>query len=164
MKKEIRTKLKWATTQQTNKLTCVPSQDLDQPGNLWGAVLLFIPYLWISKIHFCILKYIFGYLKISWLLDIHNSIFGYPKLNYGYPKIHSDFWISINLFLDIQKSVEYWISIILIMDIQKLIMDILNTPQFFDTNKSIFGYPKISWILDIHNLIFGYPKIELWIS
>ena len=71
---------------------------------IWGAVLLFNPYLWISENWFMdILKYIFGYPKISWLLDIHNSIFGYPKMNYGYPKIHPDFWISINQFLDIQK-------------------------------------------------------------
>ena len=61
---------------------------------VWGAVLLFISYLWISKIHFWISKNIF--------MDIH-----------------SHFWISINQFLDIQKSVEYWISIIRFMDIQK---------------------------------------------
>ena len=40
-------------------------------------------------------------------------------MNYGYPKIHLDFWISINQFLDIEKSVEYWISIIRFLDIQK---------------------------------------------
>ena len=40
-------------------------------------------------------------------------------MNDGYPKIHPDYWISINQFLDIQKSVEYWISIILLLDIQK---------------------------------------------
>ena len=105
---------------------------------LWGAVLLFIPYLWIFKIHFWIsknrfmdiLKYIFGCSKISWLLDIHNSIFGYPKMNYGYPKIYPDFWISINQFLDIQKSADYWISIIRFMDIQKWIMDILKYTWF----------------------------------
>ena len=45
---------------------------------LWGAVLLFIPYLWISKIHF----------------DIHNSFLDIQKSIYGYPKIH--FWISKN--------------------------------------------------------------------
>ena len=48
-------------------------------------------------------------------------------MNYGYPKIHPDYWISINQCLDIQKSVEYWISIILFLDIQK----------------SNYGYPKI---------------------
>ena len=71
---------------------------------LWGAVLLFIPcvwiHFWISKSRFMdILKYIVGYPKISWILDIHNSIFWYPKMNYGYPKMHPDFWISINQFL-----------------------------------------------------------------
>ena len=50
-------------------------------------------------------------------------------MNYGYPKIHTDYWISINQFLDIQKSVEYWISIILLLDIQK----------------SNYGYPKIKF-------------------
>ena len=38
-------------------------------------------------------------------------------MNNGYPKIHPDFWISINQFLDIQKALEYWISIIRFMDI-----------------------------------------------
>ena len=79
-------------------------------------------------------KFIFGYPKLSWLLDIHNSIIGYPKMNYGYPKIHPDFWISINQFLDIQKSVEYWVFIIWFLDIQK----------------SNYRYPKIHPIL-------GYP-------
>ena len=46
---------------------------------VWRAVLLFIPYLWISKIHF----------------DIHNSFLDIQKLIYGYSKIH--FWISKNL-------------------------------------------------------------------
>ena len=47
-------------------------------GGVWGAVLLFIPYLWKSKIHF----------------DIHNSFLDIQKSIYGYPKIH--FWISKN--------------------------------------------------------------------
>ena len=51
-------------------------------------------------------------------------------MNYGYPKIHPGYWISINQFLDIQKSVEYWISIILFLDIQK----------------SNYGYPKIQFL------------------
>ena len=66
-----------------------------------------------------ILKYLF--LDIQKLVDYWISIvrfFGYPKMNNGYPKIHPDFWISINQFLDIQKAVEYWISIIRLMDIQ----------------------------------------------
>ena len=136
--------------------------------SIWGAILLFIPYLriskmyfWISIIHFWIsknwfidiLKYIFGYPKISWLLYIHNSIFRYPKMNYEYPKIYPNFLISINQFLDIQKSVEYWMSIIQsveywmsiiqLMDIQNWIMDI---------QKSNYGYPKFS-------IIFGYLKM-----
>ena len=51
-------------------------------------------------------------------------------MNYGYPKIHPDYWISINQFLAIQKSVEYWISIILFLDIQK----------------SNYGCPKIQFL------------------
>ena len=49
-------------------------------------------------------------------------------MNNEHPKIHPDFWISINQFLDIQKSVEYWISII------------SNNIQ-----KSNYGYPKIQF-------------------
>ena len=98
------------------------------------------------------------------MLDINNSIYGYPNMNYGYPKIHPDYWISINQFLDIQKSAEYEISIILFLDIQK----------------SNYGYPKIqslqskkdtslntlksSQFLDILKSNYEYPKIELWIS
>ena len=66
-------------------------------------------------------------------------------MNYGYPKIHPGFWISINQFLDIQKSVEYWISIIRFSDIQKS-----NYGRFLDIQKSNYGYPKIHPIL-------GYP-------
>ena len=51
-------------------------------------------------------------------------------MNNGYPKMHPDFWLSINQFLGIQKAVEYWISIILILDIQK----------------SNYGYPKIQFL------------------
>ena len=57
-------------------------------------------------------------------------------MNNGYPKIHPDFWISINQFLDSHKSIfgypniEYWISIILFLDIQK----------------SNYGYPKIQFL------------------
>ena len=50
-------------------------------------------------------------------------------MNYGYPKIHPDYWISINQYLDTKKLVEYWISIILLLDIQK----------------SNYGYPKIQF-------------------
>ena len=72
-------------------------------------------------------------------------------MNYGYPKIQPDFWISINQFLDIQKSVEYWVSIILFW-----IMDILKYNSFKvqkNTNLNILIFP-----------IFGYPKIQLRIS
>ena len=51
-------------------------------------------------------------------------------MNYGYPKIHPDYWISKNQFMDIQKSVEYWISIILFLDIQN----------------SNYGCPKIQFL------------------
>ena len=50
-------------------------------------------------------------------------------MNYGCPKIQPDYWISMNQFLDIQKSVEYWISIILLLDIPK----------------SNYGHPKIQF-------------------
>ena len=48
-----------------------------QGADLWGAVLPFIPYLWISKIHF----------RIS---IIHLFHYGYPKMNLGYHKIIMD--------------------------------------------------------------------------
>ena len=83
---------------------------------IWGAVLLFIPYLWISENTFLDIQK-----SVDYWIHIHNSILGYPKMNYRYPKIHPDFWISINQFFDIQKSVEYWISI------------------------SIYGYPKMNY-------------------
>ena len=70
-------------------------------------------------------------------LDIHNSMIGYPNLdfsNYGYPKIllnigvpKIDLWISINRILDIKKSIFGYnqggkgISKKRIMDIQKSI-------------------------------------------
>ena len=60
---------------------------------LWGAVLLFVPYLWISKIHFRISIIHF------WISIIHFWIskneFRISQNNYGYPK----------LFLDIQKCI-----------------------------------------------------------
>ena len=71
---------------------------------------------------------------------MNDCRFGVSPVNYpdpdpdGYLKIRPDFWISINQFLDIQKSVEYWISII----------------RFLDIQKSSYGYPKI-------HLTLGYP-------
>ena len=67
-------------------------------------------------------------------------------MNYGYPKIHPDYWISINQFLDIQKSVEYWISIILFLDIQKSVEYWISIILFLDIQKSNHGYPKIQFL------------------
>ena len=66
---------------------------------LWGVILLFIPYLWISKIHF--------WISIIQFLISKNRLMDILKYIFGYPKTHPDFWISINQILDIQKSVEY---------------------------------------------------------
>ena len=76
-----------------------------RPGALWGAVLLFISYVWISKNHFRISIIHF------WISIIHFWIskneFRISQNNYGYPK-----------FLDIQKcilgypQIDFWISII----------------------------------------------------
>ena len=135
-------------------------------------------YFWISIIHFWIsknrlmdfLKYTFGCPKISWLLDIHSSIFGYPKMNNGYPKMHPDFWISINQFfghpksswiLDINNSIygypnmnygypkihpDYWISINQFLDIQKSVEYWISIILFLDIKKSNYGYPKIQFL------------------
>ena len=75
------------------------------PGVLWGAVLLFISHVWISKIHFRISIIQF------WISIIHFWIskneFRISQNNYGYPKI-----------LDIQKcilgypQIDFWISTI----------------------------------------------------
>ena len=48
-------------------------------------------------------------------------------MSYGVPF----YYLFLNAFLDIQKSVDYWISIIRFLDVQKWIMDILKyTPVF----------------------------------
>ena len=114
-----------------------------RPGALWGAVLLFISYVQISKLH----------LRISiihfWISIIHFWIsknecrisqnnYGYPKI-FGYPKMY--FRISTNRFLDIHNS---------FLDTQKYIKI-----HFWISKKSC-------WILDIHNSIFGYPKISVF--
>ena len=62
-------------------------------------------------------------------------------MNYGYPKIHPDYWLSINQFLDILNSAGF-------LDIQKWIIDI---------QKSNYRYPKFS-------MIFGNPKMYFRIS
>ena len=86
-----------------------------RPGALWGAVLLFISYVWISKIHFRISIIHF------WISIIHFWI-SKNEMNLGYHKIIMDiqkfldpkmyFRISTNRFLDIHNS---------FLDIQKKI-------------------------------------------
>ena len=78
-----------------------------RPGALWGAVLLFISYVWISKIHFRISIIHFWISKNEFRISQNN--YGYPKL-FGYPKMY--FRISTNRFLDIHNS---------FLDIQKYI-------------------------------------------
>ena len=94
-----------------------------RPGVLSGAVLLFISYVWISKIHFRIfIIHFWIYFRISTnlFLDIHNSFLDiqkYIKIHFSISKSHAVFWISIirfldihNSFLDIKKSVYFRIS------------------------------------------------------
>ena len=50
--------------------------------------------------------------------DIHNSIFGYLKIELWISIIHRDFWISKNVFQDIHNS---------IMDIHNSFKDIHNS-------------------------------------
>ena len=45
-------------------------------ANVWGAVVLFILYSWISIIHYGYPMFIFGYPEF---------IYGFPKFIYGYP-------------------------------------------------------------------------------
>ena len=85
-------------------------------------------------------------------------------MNYGYPKIHPDYWLSINQFLDIQKSVEYWISIILFWISKNRIMDILKYNSFKVQKNTSLNTLKSSRFLDILKSNYGYPKIELWTS
>ena len=76
-----------------------------------GCLLLFIPCLWISKIHFWIslLGSILRYHKIimdiqkypKLFLDIQKCILGYPLIDFWISIIH--FWISKNRFMDILK-------------------------------------------------------------
>ena len=57
---------------------------------IWSSVLAYVygvPFYYLFPIYVSP-KFIFGYPNISWLSDIHNSIFGHPKMNNGYPKIH----------------------------------------------------------------------------
>ena len=140
-----------------------------RPGALCGAVLLFISYVWISKIHFRI-SIIHFWISIIYFWISKNE-FRISKNNYGYPKIFGYlkmyFRISTNRFLDIHNSFldiqkyikihfwiskshsEFWISIIHFW--------ISKISVFSDIQKSIFGYPKIL-------LNLGYPLFVFWIS
>ena len=85
-----------------------------RPGVLWGAVLLFISYVWISKIHFRISIIHFWIAIIHFWISknefrISQNNYGYPKI-FGYPKMY--FRISTNRFSDIHNS---------FLDIQKYI-------------------------------------------
>ena len=98
-----------------------------RPRVLWGAVLLFSSYVWISKILFRISIIHFWISTIHFCISINEfritqNNYGYPK-TFGYPKMY--FRVSTNRFLDIQNS-------------------------FLDIQKYIFGYPKVM-------LNFGYP-------
>ena len=110
-----------------------------RPGALWGAVLLFISCVWISKIHFRISIIHFwipiihfwiskNEFRISQNSNGYPNIFGYPKM---YVRISTNRFLDIhNSFLDIQKHIkihfwissshaEFWISIIRFLDTQK---------------------------------------------
>ena len=92
-----------------------------RPGAQWGAVLLFISCVWISKIHFRISIIHFWIPIIHFWISknefrISQNSYGYPKI-FGYPKIYVR--ISTNRFLDIHKSfldiqkyikIHFWIS------------------------------------------------------
>ena len=43
----------------------------------------------------------------SLFMDIHKSIYGYPKIHFCISKNHAEFWISIIRFLDIHNSFLY---------------------------------------------------------
>ena len=126
-------------------------------GLLWGAVLVFIPYSWISINHLCISKnraelrisIIHIRISINRFMDIQNSSYlrisknqlWISKNQFVFMDIHKHFWISINRFMDIQYSTDLWISNIqLIYGYPKMNYGYL---------KMIYGYPK---------LIYGYPK------
>ena len=121
------TRRKWLMAEDLptfrHQVVLVTTDFCPRPGAQFGAVLLFISYVWISKIHFrisiiylwisiihfWISKNDLGYhkiiLDIQKFLDIQKCILGYPQIDFwisiihfGYPKIHK------NTFLDIQKS------------------------------------------------------------
>ena len=95
-----------------------------RPRALWGAVLLFISYVWISNIHFRISTIHF------W---ISKNEFRISQNNYGYFRIATNrFLDSHNSFLDIQKyiKIHFWIS--------------KSHAEFWISIIRFFGYPKIS--------------------
>ena len=56
-----------------------------RPGALWGAVLLFISYVWISNIHNSFLYIHNSFLDIQNEFRISQNNYGYPKM-FGYPE------------------------------------------------------------------------------
>ena len=73
--------------------------------------------------------------------DIHESIYGYPKIHFWISKNCADFWIFIIQFLDIHNS----------------FLDIQTSVYFRTSKKPFFGYPKIMLNLGYPYLIFEYP-------
>ena len=71
-----------------------------RPGALWGAVLLFTSYVWISKIHLRISIIHFWISKNEINLGYHKIIMDIQK--FLDPKMY--FRISTNRFLDIHNS------------------------------------------------------------
>ena len=116
-----------------------------RPGALWGAVLLFISYVWISKIHFRISQNNYGYPKIfgypkmyfristNRILDIHNSFLDNQK----YIKIH--FWVS-------KSHVEFRIPIIRFLDIHNSYLDIQKSEYFRISKNPFLDIQKSCWI------------------
>ena len=102
-----RTRRKWLMAEDLptfrHQVVFVTRDFCPRPGSLWGAVLLFISYVWISKIHFRISIIHFWTSIIHFWISknefrISQNNYGYPKKFgfFGYPKMH--FRISINRF------------------------------------------------------------------
>ena len=131
------TRRKWLMAEDLptfrHQVVLVTKDFCPRPGALWGAVLLFISYVWISKIHFRISIIHFWISKNEFRISQNN--YQYPK-TFGYPKMY--FRISTNWFLDIHNS---------FLDIQtyiKIHFWISKSHAEFWISISIFGYPKIS--------------------
>ena len=112
------TRRKWLMAEDLptfrHQVVLVTRDSCPRPGALWGAVLLFNSYVWISKIHFrisiihfCISITHFWISKNEFRISQNN--YGYPK-KIWYPKMYLR--ISTNRFLDIHNS---------FLDIQKYI-------------------------------------------